>query len=108
MEVELDRLGILENGVADEARLQRIKPFSVKSGCNATYCLILLDGASNCDAHKKKTRAEEGIHDDHFTIGHRAWRRAGRHQGRKQGFDRDAGRHHHRMMTLQPQTEYQP
>ena len=42
-----------------------------------TYYLILLDGASNCDAHKKKTRAEEGIHDDHFTIGHRAWRRAG-------------------------------
>jgi hypothetical protein len=47
-----------------------------------TYYLILLDGASNCDAHKKKMRAEEGIHDDHFTIGHRAWRRAGHHQGR--------------------------
>jgi hypothetical protein len=31
---------------------------------------------------QEKTRAEEGIHDDHFTIGHRA----GRHQGRKTRF----------------------
>jgi hypothetical protein len=57
---------------------------------------------------QEKTRPEEGIHDDHFTICHRVWRRAGRHQGRSKVLTATLVGTAIELMTLQPQMEYQP